>query len=333
MSGTYLDLWRAAGRAPQPGRSGSLPAPLDAMNGSGLAGAEHSRILPFLKAEDLLTPTTAGFAGGFEIEKGTLVGGEIHARLRVRATKEIKARGALVLVKGYRIREESRSETHKRGSDTVTENWVEVFATELEAMPLIEVPLPATLAVGDEIDLKILAPAPRLGPPSVHAGELAIVWTMQATWDIPLGGDERVAAIVSVAQHPDIVRSGVMALGPSAMMGEWSTGSGTLNVTPAPPLAPGTTFSVHVRWPDASGGRGARVELYVDIKNAWPMCIASVKMETAALVAGVDVQFEIPADAPPVFDMQNITLRYRIRALVDLPLRPDIAIERNVAIG
>jgi hypothetical protein len=63
------------------------------------------------------------------------------------------------------------------------------------------------------------------------------------------------------------------------------------------------------------------------------MCIASVKMETAALVAGVDVQFEIPADAPPVFDMQNITLRYRIRALVDLPLRPDIAIERNVAIG
>lgn len=333
MSSTYLDLWRVAGRAPQPGRSGSLPAPLDAMNGSGLAGAEHSRILPFLTPEDLLTPTTAGFTGGFEIEKGTLVGGEIHARLRVRATKEIKARGALVLVKGYTIREEARSETHKRGNNTFTENWVEVVAAELEATPLIEVPLPATLVVGDEIDLKILAPSPRLGPPSVHAGVLAIIWTIQATWDIPLGGDERVAGIVTVSQHPDMVRSGVMALGSSALMGEWSAGSATLNVTPAPPLTPGTAFTVHVRWPDASGGRGARVELYVDIKNAWPMCIASAKMETAALVAGVDVQFEIPADAPPVFDLQNITLRYRVRALVDLPLRPDIAIERNVAIS
>jgi hypothetical protein len=43
--------------------------------------------------------------------------------------------------------------------------------------------------------------------------------------------------------------------------------------------------------------------------------------------------FEIPSDTPPVFDGAQLSLRYRIRVLIDRPMRSDLAAERNVVIG
>jgi hypothetical protein len=271
-----------------------------------------------------------------DVTSGSIVGGEIHARLRVRATKEIKARGTRVSVKGYLVREITQSLTQKDGDQEHTISWIEVVATEFANVPLMEIAVPATLSPNDEIDLKILAPAPTLGPPSVHLGVYMVVWTLQVEWDIAAGGDERVAAVINVAQNPDLLRSGVMSLGPSAMMAAWSEGEVSMDVDPAPPIAPGSALQVNVRWPSASGGRGARVELYADVKMAPPVRIAAAELQTSDLAKGSLITFEIPSDAPPVFDGvkgAQLTLRYRIRVLIDRPMRSDLAAERNVVIG
>jgi hypothetical protein len=208
-----------------------------------------------------------------------------------------------------------------------------VLATEIANVPLIEIAVPATLAPNDEIDLTMLAPAPKLGPPSVHLGAYMVVWTLQVEWDIAAGADERVAAVIDVAQNPDLLRSGVLSLGPSAMMAAWSEGEVSMDVDPAPPIAPGTALKVNVRWPSASGGRGARVELYADLSKSLPVRIAAAELQTSDLAKGSEITFEIPNDAPPVFDGAGLSLRYRIRVLIDRPLRSDLAAERNVVIG
>jgi len=333
VASSFLDLWRAAGRDHEFGKTGSLPAPLDRLNGEALAARDGAHPLAFLTGAELLTPCTDGLTGGIEVRPGSLVGGEIHARLRVRATKAIAARGTRVSLKGHLVREITQSHTEKVGDQERTTTWIEVVATEIANVPLIEVAVPATLAASDEIDLTFLAPAPRLGPPSVHLGAYMVVWVVQVEWDIAAGADERVAAVVNVAQNPDLLRSGVLALGPSAMMGSWSEGEVSLDVDPAPPIAPGGTLQVNVRWPSAAGGRGARVELYVDVSKSPPVRIAAAALSTSDLAKGSRITFEIPGDAPPVFDGAGLSLRYRIRALIDRPLRSDLAAERNVVIG
>jgi hypothetical protein len=329
VASSFLDLWRAAGRDHHPGKTGSLPAPLDRLNGETLAARDGAHPLAFLSGAELLTPCTGALSGTLEVTPGVLVGGEIHARLRVRATKEIKARGTRVSVKGHLVREVTQSLTEKEQTNT----WIEVLATEIANVPLIEISVPATLAPNDEVDLKILAPAPKLGPPSVHLGAYMVVWTLQVEWDIAAGADERVAAVIDVAQNPDLLRSGVLSLGPSAMMGAWSEGEVSMDIDPAPPIAPGSALRVNVRWPSASGGRGARVELYADLSKSLPVRIAAAALATSDLAKGSIVTFEIPSDAPPVFDGAGLSLRYRIRTLIDRPLRSDLAAERNVVIG
>jgi len=333
VTNSYLDLWRVAGRASEPGKTGSLPAPLDRINGEALAGRDGTHPMAFLSSADLLTPCTGALTGSLEVKPGSLVGGEIRARLRVRATKEIKARATRVSVKGHLVREVTQSHTEKIGEQEHTTTWIEVLATEIAKVPLTELAVPATLAPNEEIDLDILAPAPKLGPPSVHLGVYMVVWTLQVEWDIAAGTDERVAAVINVAQNPDLLRSGVIALGPSAMMGAWSEGEVTMDLEPNPPITPGSALKVNVRWPSASGGRGARVELYADLSKSLPVRIAVAELATSDLAKGSLVTFEIPSDAPPVFDGAGLALRYRIRTLIDRPLRSDLAAERSVVIG
>ncbi|MEY4388557.1 MAG: hypothetical protein RLZZ432_276 [Chloroflexota bacterium] len=332
MSG-YLDLWRTAGQQSHPGRAGSLPAPLDAVDRALLVGAHGSHPLAFLEAAALLRPATDGFSGGLVLDAPARVGGEIRGRLRARALRAIDARGARLAVKGYLLCEVARSETRKdpKGAGT-TEYWVEVVAREIGETPLTETPLPTRLEQGEEIDLSILAPAPQVGPPSAHVGSAAVIWTLQATWDLPLAGDERIAAIVPVGQHPDLIRSGVIGLGPSALLDSYASNGATIDVRPAPPIAAGSSFDARVAWPGVEGGRGARVELHVDIEGGGSVRLAATNVATAELAGGVDVRFDVPADAPPVCDAEGISVRYRIRALVDRPMRPDLAAERNIAI-
>jgi hypothetical protein len=117
------------------------------------------------------------------------------------------------------------------------------------------------------------------------------------------------------------------------MMAAWSEGEVSMDVDPAPPIAPGGSLRVNVRWPSASGGRGARVELYAEVSKSIPVRIAAAELATIDLAKGSIITFEIPSDAPPVFDSTQLSLRYRIRVLIDRPLRSDLAAERNVVIG
>lgn len=328
----YLDLWRVDGPSPEHGKSGSLPAPLDARNGNDLAGSQGSHPLAFIDLPTLLRSTTDGLAGEITLEPDSRVGGEIRGRLQLRALRAIEGRAASLTLRGYLLRERERSETRGTGKHQTTNQWVEVEAEELETLPLLETALPASLEAGQELDLPILAPAPRLGPPSAHAGPAAVVWLLIASWDIAMSGDERIAAIVDVAQHRDLVTAGVIDLGGSALLDTSSVDGASFHLRPAPPVAAGSTLGVHVVWPKASGGRGARVELHADIGRLGSIRIAAVEAPTAQLAAGLEVALPIPADAPPVLDAQGVQVRYRLRALVDRPLLPDLAVERGIAI-
>ena len=44
-----------------------------------------------------------------------------------------------------------------------------------------------------------------------------MAWAVEAHWDIEMGTDQRVAVIVPVAQHPDLLRAGVVTLPAGAM--------------------------------------------------------------------------------------------------------------------
>ena len=171
MANSFLDLWRAAGRERHAGKTGSLPAPLDRLNGEALAARDGAHPLAFLTGAELLTPCTDALSGSIEVTPGSLVGGEIHARLRVRATKEIKARGTRVAVKGHLVREVTQMQTQKNGDQEITTTWVEVLASEFANVPLMEIAVPATLAPGDEI---LVVGFPFGIGPSASAGVISI---------------------------------------------------------------------------------------------------------------------------------------------------------------
>jgi hypothetical protein len=331
MSG-FLDAYRGSDGPQHHWRSASLPAPLDARNGRELTGAEGSHPLAFIDPSTLLHPTTEGLEGTFIPDADAHVGGEIRGRLQLRALRAIDGRRAALVLRGYLLRERERSVTQGSGEHRTTERWVEVEAEELETIELLDTPLPATLAAGATLNLPILAPAPRLGPPSLHAGPVAVVWLLVAAWDIALGGDERFAALIPVAQHRDLVTAGVLDLGGSALLDVSISDGASFALRPAPPIVAGSDLRVAVAWSQASGGRGARVELHADLAGYDSVRFASVEAPTEALASGLEVVLPIPADAPAVFDARGITLRYRLRALVDRPLLPDLAVERGVAI-
>ena len=67
------------------------------------------------------------------------------------------------------------------------------------------------------LEIPFSIPAPRLGPPSAHAGAPIVAWAVEARWDIAMGSDERVAVVVPVGQHPDLLRSGAVTLPSGAM--------------------------------------------------------------------------------------------------------------------
>jgi hypothetical protein len=328
----YLDLWRADGPSHHAGRSGSLPAPLDARDGDDLVGDIGSHPLAFLELSSLLRPATAGLEGTFSFEPGIRVGGEIRGRLHLRALRAIEGRHATLTLRGYLLHEQERSATRGSGEHRTTERWVEVVAEELETIDLHETRLPATLVQGQSLELPLLLPAPRLGPPSAHAGPAAVVWLLVAAWDIAMGGDERIATLVEVAQHRDLVTGGVLDLGASALLDHSAADGATFELRPAPPIAAGSEFGVRVAWPKASGGRGARVELHADIGTLGSVRLAQVEAKTSDLAGGLEARFALPADAPPVFDAKGVRVRYRLRALVDRPLLPDLAVERGLAV-
>lgn len=350
--------------------SGGAPAPFDALDAQRLSGPQGSHPLATIDLRELIPGPTSGLEGAIEIDGPALVGEAISGRIRIRARKQVRARSAVLRLVGMRLAEETRSGTERSdaaiqvasglaqiqsslgginiqlgtgssgsagsaasGSSAQTISWVEVHGTAIESLPFTEPALPASLEPGQIIELPFTIPAPRLGPPTAHAGVAAIAWALEAHWDIGMGADERVCAYVDVRQHPDLLRAGVLTL-PSGAMNDVVTDEGAgITVSPLPPIPAGTPLAVTIAWPGAPGGRSARVELTMDVQGGTSIgvVVASVEVDQGAL-GGATVTLPVPADLPPTMEAQGLKVGYRVRVIVDRKLRSDESRERAVVI-
>jgi len=228
------------------GRQGSAPAPFDAVEGTRLAGPSGSHPLAALTAQELLNRSTDALDGSIEILEPVRIGEGIKGVLRLTARREVKARGAMLRLVGVRLAEEQRSEQKRdsEGRTTSTESWIEVHGKAFEELPFSSPPLPASLAAGQSVEAEFTIPAPRLGPASGHMGSALIAWAVEARWDVAMGGDQRVAALVDVAQNIDYLRSGAVNLGPGALFDAYGSGDATIAVKPLPPAVAGSEIEV-----------------------------------------------------------------------------------------
>jgi hypothetical protein len=348
--------------------SGGAPAPFNALDSLRMSGPSGSHPLAGIDLAQLVAGPTSGLEGGIELAGPVRVGETISGRIRVRAIRRILARTAVLRLTGVRLYEQSHSGRKRSpeeiainqglasiseglgnlnialpttptgstaGANTAqeTETWVEIHAQALDSLPFTEPALPATLEAGQIIDVPFTIPAPRLGPPTAHAGVAAIAWAVEAHWDMGFGADERVAAPVDVRQHPDLLRAGVLTL-PSGALNDAVTDEGaSIAVAPLPPIAPGTDLAVTIAWPDAPGGRSARVELNLDVSgdSSTGQVVASVEADNDAL-GGTTVTLPVAPDLPPTLEVPGLKVGYRIRVIVDRKMRSDESRERPIVL-
>ena len=317
-------------------RTGSAPEPFNAINGPRLAGPQGSHPLHTVVADELVLAADGGVSGEIVLDGPATVGEGITGSIRVTATKRISARKASLRLVGLRLDEVTRSEEHRDGQGHVTssEHWVEVHGTLFTEDAYLEPAVPAALEPGQEWQARFAVPAPPLGPPTAHLGELIIAWALEVRWDVAFGDDPFVATHLPVAQHPDLLRAGVGRQGGVSLMQAVSVGDATIGITSDLPVRAGTEMAVSVRWPSAPGGQGARVELHrrTNAPNGMEGIIASAAIDPAALGGGIEIPLLVPAGSAPSFDGAGLEIRYVIRILVDRRLRTDAAIERPIAI-
>jgi hypothetical protein len=318
------------------GHGGDAPSPFDGLDGPRLAAPGRSHPLPLIGPAELIRQVTDGLEGVIEVETPTRVGEGIRGRVRTVAREPIEARRAGIRLVGVRLSEEERSREQRdsKGQVISRDDWVECHGSIIDALEFTEPVVPATLGVGQVLDLPFQIPAPRLGPPSAHAGTAIVAWAVEARWDIEMGRDERVAALVDVRQHPDLLRAGVIDVGAGAMSDSWDDEGATLAVRPLPPIEAGTTLEVTVSWPRAGSGRSARVELVADIDAARDLHVvcSAVELPIESLRGGARVSLTIPMDAPPTCETDGLRVDYRLRAVVDRAWRPDASAERGIVV-
>lgn len=340
---------------------GRLPAPFDGADPHRLAGPDGSHPLAAIPLAELVRGATDALSGEIVLAGPVRVGEAISGTIRVRAERAISARSAGLRLVGILLREEER--TAQRSDDPTdlaaagvalvtgslgggsrtgsgatreveTVSWVEVTGREIAADTFPDVSLPASLAAGETVERTFTIPAPRLGPPSAHAGIAAIAWAVEARWEIAMGVDQRVATIVEVRQHPDLLRAGVLRLPSGALNDATEDEGATLSVTPVPPLAAGAEVTLTIGWPDAPDGRTVRAELRASIGggNALERVIGTVALERAALAGGT-ATFRLPADAPPTLQADGLTVGWSLRVTVDRKLRGDVHRERAIVVA
>jgi hypothetical protein len=334
-----------SGTSPQPvgglfgwgGKRGSSPAPFDAVDPARLAGPQGSHPLALVAAEDLVRRSTDGLDGEIVIRDPVRIGDGIAGTLRLTARRDVNSRGAVLRLVGLALAEQQRSheERDRDGRVTRSEHWVEANGKLFEQLPFSTPPLPATLTAGQTVETEFSIPAPRLGPPSAHLGSALIAWAVEARWDVAMRGDERVAAPIDVRQNIDYLRSGAVRLAQGALFDAWQVRDATISVRPLPPAIAGQELEVTVSWPSAGGGRGARLELQADVQAPNGMkgiVLWSTSVDPAAFREGLTVSVPVPDDAPPTLEAQGLAVGYRLRALVDRAFRPDVAVERAIAV-
>ncbi len=319
------------------GKSGSCPTPFDAADGARLAGPQGSHPLAAIAMGELVRATSNGLEGEIAIKDPARIGEAIAGHIRITARRDINARAANVRLVGVLLteRQESREERDSKGQVVNSEKWVEVHGSLIEELPFTEPALPTTMAAGQTFETDFNLPAPRLGPPSAHMGSAILAWALDARWDIAMGSDERVSALVDVAQNIDYLRSGAVRLDQGALFDSWSVADGSIAVSPLPPAVAGSEIEVSVTWPGAGSGRGGRLELQADVKapNALSgVVLFSQAVDPNAFRGGTKLRVAIPADAPPTLDDKGVKVSYRLRAIVDRAFRSDLALERSLAI-
>ncbi len=319
------------------GKTGSSPTPFDAVDGFRLAGPQGSHPLAAISIEEMLRSRSGGLDGAIEIKHPVRIGEAIEGKIKLSALRDIAARGAMLRLVGALIaeREESKEERDSEGRVTRSEHWVEIHGKLFEELPFTQPALPSSLSSGQSFEADFVLPAPRLGPPSGHYGTALIAWAIEARWDISMGGDERLAALVDVDQNIDYLRSGAVRLGDGALFDAWQTGDASIAVSPIPPVVAGSEIEVTVNWPGAGGGRAGRLELQADIEapnGIKGLVLWSTQLDPTAFRSVVAVRIPVPADAPPTFSARGVGVGYRIRALVDRQLRSDLAVERAIAV-
>jgi hypothetical protein len=319
------------------GRSGSAPAPFDAINGRRLAGPQGSHPLHAVRAEELVRATDGPITGEITLDQPARVGDGITGTIRLTAIEQVVARSAALRLVGLRLDEVTRSEDHtdSEGHVTSSEHWVEVNGKLLVDDAFPEPTIPATLEPGATWEARFAIPAPPLGPPTAHLGESIVAWALEVHWDVPHGHDHFVATHLPLAQHPDLLRAGVGKQGGPSLLEGVSIGDAMISVTSPLPAAAGSEMAISVRWPSAPGGQKGRVELHrrTNAPNGTEGIIASVPIDPARLAAGAtEVRLVVPAGSAPSFDGAGLEIDYVIRVLVDRRFRTDAAIERPVGI-
>ncbi len=331
--------------------AGVVPAPFNALDSLRLSGPRGSHPLAMTDLRELVPGPTPGLEGAIELDEPARVGEAISGRIRIRAQRELRARSAVLRLVGMRLTEQTRSVTKQPsvaesaaskpsgggGSSataaTKTFSWVEVHGSAIDSLPFIDPALPTSLEAGQLIELPFTIPAPRLGPPTAHAGVAAIAWALEAHWDISLGADERVCAYVDVRQHPDLLRAGVLTLPSGAMNDAVTDEDATISVDPLPPVAAGSALAVGIAWPGSPGGRSARVELKLDVDASTDLglVVGSVPVDHDSL-DGTTVTLPVAADLPPTLEAPGLKVGYRLRVVVDRKLRSDVSRERAIVI-
>jgi hypothetical protein len=336
-SGNRAGGWTGFGGAFGVGQHGSLPAPFDAPAGSRLWGPQGSHPLAAIGLEELVKKSSEGLDGEITIKEPVKIGEALAGHLKLTARKNINARSALFRLVGALLveRQESREERNSKGEVIRSEQWTEINGSIFDDEPLAEPALPAQLAAGQVFETDFMLPAPRLGPVTAHLGSAAIVWALDAKWDISMGGDERVSALVNVKQNLDYLRSGAVRLDDGAMFDVYGSGDATITVKPLPPIVAGSEFDVTVVWPGAGAGRGGRLELQADVdapNKLSGIVLFSQPVDPNAFKTGYTTKITMPADAPATLDDKGVAVHYRVRALVDRAFRSDLAVERFIAV-
>jgi hypothetical protein len=320
------------------GHTGSAPSPFDAVDGHRLAGPASSHPLHGIAIEELVRPTSGAAGATFAVDRPARVGEGITGHLRVVAHEAIHARTAYLRLVGLRLVENRRSQEHRdaQGHVTHTETWVEVSGSLFAEQAFPEPAIPADLAPGASFEADFAVPGPPLGPPTAHLGEAIVAWALEVRWDVALGRDAFVAVGLPVAQHPDLLRAGVGKQGGASLLDEVAVGAATIAVTTPLPAPVGSEVAVSARWPDAPGGREARIELHRrnNAPNGTEGIVSSVAVPSDALRVGrAEARLAIPAGSPPSFDGAGLEVAYVIRVLVDRRLMPDAAIERPLGVA
>jgi hypothetical protein len=320
------------------GYRGSAPAPFDALDGPRLAGPDGSHPLRSVRSEELVTTSTGAVEGDIVLDGPARVGDGIEGSISLRALQGVDGRAAHLRLVGLRLDEQRKSIEHrdKDGRVTSSTKWVEAEGTLFVNDRFVEPVIPASLQAGATWSGRFAVPAPRLGPPTAHLGESLIAWALQVHWDIARAPDEWIAVHLPIAQHAELLRAGVGRQGGPSLLQSVTVEDAVISVTSELPATPGGILTVSVRWPSAPTGRGARIELHrhTTAPNGETGIIASVEVPSAGLVDGSAIAtLAVPADAAPSFDGAGLQITYVVRVLVDLAFRPDVAVERPVAIA